>query len=466
MAMLDRLRKRLSARLASEAGFAIPTVMLMTVAALGMASVAVMTSIQGQSGVVRDQQTKSALAVAESGVEQALLHYNRNVAPCQPAGEGDWCGPVTGMSVNGGSVQYWARLTNGEGCGVGNEVSCAEIVSQGTVDDVTRRVDVYASTLSSDDSPNKGPFYNASVISKETLTLDSNAVIHTGTETNGNIELKSNARQCGQASVGIGKKMTKEPNTGYYSDAGCTSPGSTVLEQEVTLPSVDQGEAATVNDNGRLFSQDLVSGNKGAACWNAVTANGKSSTKCGANRQLLVEGNSAVTLGGTVYSFCKLTLKSNSALYVSAAANVTIYFDSPEACGFSSTTTQLELQSNSRITSSTGEPISIAMLFVGSETIPTRILLNSNTAVNGPCEQNFVVYAPLSEVELNSNSKFCGAIAGKVVHLDSNAEIWTASGSEEFSLPGYEAPPTPPHYTPFRFVECSVATGASPDSGC
>jgi type II secretory pathway pseudopilin PulG len=466
MAMLDRLRSRLFARLASEAGFAIPTVMLMTVAALGIASVAVMTSIQGQSGVVRDQQTKSALAVAESGVEQALLHYNRSVAPCQPAGEGEWCGPVAGMSVNGGSVEYWARLTDSEGCGVANEVSCVEIVSQGTVDNVTRRVDVYASTLSSEDSPNKGPFYKASVISKENLTLDSNAVIHTGTETNGNIELKSNARQCGQASVGIGKKMTKEPNTGYYNDAGCTSPGSTVLEQEVTLPAVDQGEAATKNDNGRLFSQDLVSGKKADACWSGVTADGKSSKKCGTNRQLLVEGNSAVTLGGTVYSFCKLTLKNNSALYIESGANVTIYFDSPENCGFTATTTQLELQSNSRITSATGKPISIAMLFVGSETIPTRILLNSNTAVNGPCEQNFVIYAPLSEVELNSNSKFCGAIAGKVVHLDSNAEIWTASGSEEFSLPEYEAPPTPPHYTPFRFVECSATSGTSPDSGC
>lgn len=466
MAMLNRLASGLHARLTSEAGFAIPTVMLMTVAAMGIASVAVMTSIQGQSGVVRDQQTKSALAVAESGVEQALLHYNRNVAPCEPTAEGEWCGPVTGMSVNGGSVEYWARLTDGEGCGVGNEVGCVEIVSQGTVDNVTRRVEVFASTLSSDDSLNHGPFYKASVISKETLTLDSNAVIHTGTETNGDIELKSNARQCGQASVGIGKKMTKEPNTGYYSDAGCTSPGSTVLEQEVTLPLVDQKDAATNNDNGRLFSQDLVSGNKGDACWSGVTAAGKSTTKCGPERELLVEGNSAVTLGGTVYSFCKLRLKSNSALYISSSANVTIYFDSPENCGYTSATTQLNLQSNSRITSATGEPISIAMLFVGSESIPTKILLNSNTSVNGPCEQNFVVYAPLSEVELNSNSKFCGAIAGKVVHLDSNAEIWTATGSEEFSLPEYEAPPTPPHYTPFRFVECSATSGTSPDFGC
>jgi hypothetical protein len=106
------------------------------------------------------------------------------------------------------------------------------------------------------------------------------------------------------------------------------------------------------------------------------------------------------------------------------------------------------------------------MLFVGSETLSTKILLNSNTSVNGPCDQNFVIYAPRSEVELNSNSHFCGAVAGKSVHLDSNAEIWSSKGSESFSLPGLELPATAPHYTPYRFVECSAVEASPPDAGC
>lgn len=449
----------------AEGGFAVPSVLLMTVAAMGIASVGVMASIQGQSGSVRDQGSKTALAVAESGVDQALLHYNRGVTPCVPATEGDWCGPVTGMSVNGGAVSYWARLASGEECGVGNEVECVEIVSQGTVGGVTRRVDVYASTVSTEDSTGGGPFASASVLSLDTIELDSNSKIHTGTATNGNMILKSNSKQCGQASVGIGKKMETSSNAGYYSDSLCKTKYSTVLQQELTLPPVNQGDAATNNDNARFFALDTVSGNKADACWGGKTAAGKTTSSCG-TRELRVDNNSAVTLGGSVYSFCKLTLRSNSAIYIASGADVTIYFDSPEACGYSSGVTQLDLQSNSRITSATGDPISVAMLFVGSETRQTKIQLNSNTSVNGPCEQNFVIYAPRSDVDLDSNSRFCGAVAGKTVHLDSNAEIWTASGSDDFTLPGVEIPETPAHYTPYRFVECSAVTASPPNAGC
>lgn len=461
------LRNRLRRRLASEDGFAIPTVMLMTVAALGMAGVAVTTSIGGQSGTVRDQGTKAALSVAESGVSQALLHYNRGVDPCVPATEGAWCGPVTGMSVNGSSVNYWTRLASGDECEVGNEVECVEIVSVGTtVGGETRRVSVMASTVSTEESGGPGPFATAGVLSLEDMSLDSNSVIHTGTATNGYLKLRSNARQCGQASVGIGKKLETESNAGYYSDAQCKTKHSTVLNQELTLPPVNQGDAATNNDNGRFFAQDVVSGNKADACWNGKTAEGKTTTAC-KTRELRVDNNSSLTLGGSVYSFCKLTLRSNSALYIAAGANVTIYFDSPEACGYTSGVTQLDLQSNSRITSATGDPISVAMLFVGSDTRQTKVQLNSNTSVNGPCEQNFVIYAPRSDVDLDSNSRFCGAVAGKSIHLDSNAEIWSASGSDEFNLPGVDIPETAAHYTPYRFVECGGdVTASQPNAGC
>ena len=451
-------------RLASESGFAIPTVMLMTVAALGMATVGVMASIQSQSGVVRDQGSKSAMGVAESGVEQALLHYNRGTPPCEPSAEGEWCGPVTGLSVNGGSVEYWARIGSGESCEVGNEVECVEIVSQGTVSGVTRRVDVFSSSLPDNQSPGGGPFSTAGVLSLEDISLDSNSAIHVGTATNGNMELRGNARQCGQVSVGIGKELQLEQNATYYTDEECSSSASEYLQQELTLPPVDQGDAATNNDNDRFFEQDYVSGNKGSACWSGVKASGKAGS-CG-ERELKVENNSAVTLGGTVYSMCKLTLLSNSALYIASGANVTIYFDSPENCGYSSATTQLDLRSNARITSAGGEPISIAMLFVGSETIPTKVQLNSNTSVEESCDQNFIVYAPRSEVDLDSNSKFCGAIAGKSVHLDSNSEIWSGTGSEDFMTNEDEPREAVAHYAPFRFVECSGASAGMPDAGC
>lgn len=462
-----RVRRSTRRRLASEAGFAIPTVLLMTVAALGMASVAVKTSIGGQGGTVRDQGGKAALAVAESGVSQALLHYNRGVAPCEPAAAGEWCGPVQGMSVAGGGVSYWTRILEGaDECGVANEVECVEIVSVGSVGGVTRRVDVYAATLSSQGSSGGGPFSSAGVLSQNTITLDSNAIIHTGTATNGDIVLKSNAKQCGPASVGIGKELESKSSGGYYADAKCeTTESNPPANQELTLPLVNQEDAATNNDNHRLFSQDPISGNKGDVCWNGKDGNGNSSKKCG-TRELLIDSNSAVTLGGSIYSFCKLTLNSNAALYTAPGATVTIYFDSPENCNQSSGVVQLALLSNTRITPASGDPVQIALLFVGSETRQTRIELNSNTSVDESCDQNFVIYAPLSDIELNSNSRFCGAIAGKTVHLDSNAEIWSAKGTEDFNLGGVDVPEVVAHYTPYRFVECSQGSAGSPNAGC
>ena len=68
--MSRRLRET---RRSPEAGFAVPTVTLMLLAAMALAGVAVSASIGGQRGVVRDRDTKSALAVAESGVAGADL---------------------------------------------------------------------------------------------------------------------------------------------------------------------------------------------------------------------------------------------------------------------------------------------------------------------------------------------------------------------------------------------------------
>ena len=123
-----------------------------------------------------------------------------------------------------------------------------------------------------------------------------------------------------------------------------------------------------------------------------------------------------------MYSFCTLTLNSNSALYIAAGQTVNIYFDSPEACNLplddpaqpANGTTQMKLSSNTRITSSTGAPATVAIYFVGSQSRLTNLLMSSNTQVAGSCVQNFIIYAPLTHIEMNSNTQYCGA-AGRPV---------------------------------------------------
>jgi hypothetical protein len=101
------------------------------------------------------------------------------------------------------------------------------------------------------------------------------------------------------------------------------------------------------------------------------------------------------------------------------------------------------------------------MIFVGSPALSTRAVLASNTATNSSCVQNFVVYAPLTDIELNSNATYCGAMAGKSVTLDSNAVISSDSSSQ-----GYTLPPTSAHFGVTKFVECSATAASPPDAGC
>jgi hypothetical protein len=462
-------------RLADEQrGFAVPTVLFMMLAAFSVVSIGVVASIHAQSGTVRDQQTKSALATAEAGVSEALLHYNGDFTPpasqpcLLPSGSfvgaagtqgGGWCAAVTG-SDGAGTFTYQVKPTTGTGT--------IEIVSIGSVSGVTRRVDVMAKSVSG-----QQVFLDAGVKTQNGINLDANSQIHSGSATGGDITLASNASQCGVASVGVGHHLTTAGNAAYYQQTSCATQlnPSSVGQQDITLPPVNQGDAATNNDNVRITNavatngptpRDLISGNKSDVTWSATT------------RQLTINNNSSLTLTGQTYSFCKLTLNSNSALYVAAGQTVNIYFDSPEHCDVPAGTlpvddsrnpelgtTQMNLASNSRITSATGTPAKVAVYFVGSQTRPTNLLMSSNTQIAGSCVQNFIIYAPLTHIELNSNSQYCGALAGQSLHMDSNAEVFTDADSQAFVLPG-----TAPHYAVSQFVECSAASATPPNTGC
>lgn len=463
--MGDRIRKALSraGRVARrEGGFVVPTSLFMVLAAFATVSVGVVASVNVQRGTVRDQGTKSAVQVAEAAVNEALLHYNRippsDTNPCSPVtasppdGLG-WCEPLTG-SFNGAPYTYQVRpFTDPED----GDKLILEIVGTSTVGGASRRVLERASASSS-----SNPFYKYQVRAGEWIHLDQNGEIRAGTATNGDIVLSSNARQCGQASVGIGKELLVDSNSQYYQNHDCTTPYQTVNEEQLTLPSVNQGTVDAVNQNGKFFVENPVSsGQLRDVCWNGFKADGTTGD-CGA-RHLDLKQNTAVTLTTGNYSFCKLTMSSNTALYVAQDAAVIIYFDSPEHCGYSppGPVVQVEMDSNSRITPSDGNPEKFQMLVVGSEDIATEIHMSSNTYIPASCEQNFVLYAPLSDVTLNSNSTYCGGLAGKTVHLLSNARVWTPPFPLDLKLPA-----TAPHYEVERFIECTAAPQTPPSSGC
>jgi hypothetical protein len=447
--------------LRTEHGFAVPTALFMVLAAFAVVSVGIVSSVSVQRGTVRDQGTKSAVQVSEAAVNEALLHFNRippGSAPCSPISSSGpdgtgWCPAVSG-TFNGAPYTYRVHPYND-----GNGKFILEVVGTSSVGGATRRVYERASA-----SSGWSVFSDYQVKAGDWIHMDSNAEIRAGAATNGDMVLNSNARQCGQASVGIGKQMQMTSNSQYYQQGNCTTPYNTVNEEELVLPSVNQGDVATNNNNSNFFGVNLVtSGQPRNVCWNGVNADGSAGT-CGA-RHLDLSQNTAVTLVSGNYSLCKLTMSSNTALYIAAGARVALYFDSPEACGYSTQPiVQLNMDSNARISPTAGQSSDVQLLFVGSTSQPprpTQVHMSSNTYIPASCEQNFVLYAPKADVTLNSDSTYCGGLAGKSLHLDSNARVWIPPVPLDF-----EMPETAPHYEVERFVECTAAAQSPPNAGC
>ena len=471
-----------------DGGFAVPVVLMLMLAAFAIVTVGVTSSINAQRGSTRDQSSKSALATAEAGVSQALMAYNGDftpsaTSPClmpvsNPPGtvqprtaQGDgWCAPAVG-SVSSGSYSYQVcpRWSDELGqCLTSGAPGPINIVSTGTYNEVTRRVEVISTSSASP------PFHNAGVISQNDLALDCNAEVHSESQAGGSLFLGASGsgctspKLCGLNTVGPSGNATGH---GLYTlDPLCAGPAqslSSIGHQPVSLPPVNQGLAATQNSNCRIEgaitgvsacpdgSQDLITGKADNVSWDPAT------------RSLSINGQkTALTLGGSVYSFCRLTMSQNSTIYAQANTTVNVFFDDPTHCNpqlpaydpdDQAGTAQMYLQSNTAIKAGAG---SLALWFVGSPTTRTGIVMSSNSDINAACVQNFILYAPLSDVELRSNSTYCGAIAGYSIHLNQNARFYQSDATQGVSLPG------PPVYTPSRFVDCSAAPASPPNAGC
>jgi hypothetical protein len=440
-------------RMSDERGGAILTVITLITVGLAVGGVAVMAATNAMRGSVRDESSKDALAAADAGMQAALMRQNQvpvsSSYPCVVsssgtlvaggAGEGGWCPPLQGSA---GDASYEYRVRPAVKTGL---ISKLEVVSTGTASGVSRRIHVTAETPFAN-----AVFANHSVLGKDGITLGSASQIFGSTGTNGNVTLLSNADVCGAVTYG----GTISPPTYNGAPApGCPpaypfskAPGT------ISLPPVDQGNVTTSNSNARLgppWTQDTISGSGSDVTWSAT------------NRTLAINSNSAVTLGGQDYSFCRLELHSNAQLIVAAGAKVRIFFDAPESCPTLGAGPQIKLDSNSRLTTTDGRSASLQFLVVGSSNpavTSDNVVMDSNSSSTMAA----IIYAPQSAVTLNSNSNLLGAVAGQSVYLDSNAIITAHSDGAGLELP------VPMHYKQSRFVECSSTTAppTAPSSNC
>jgi hypothetical protein len=445
-----------------ERGVAILTVIALITVGLAVGGVATVTATNAMRGSTRDESSKDALAAADAGAQVALHRQNQvevsDQFPCVtssagqlaagPASDGGWCAEFVGTT---GDATWRYRVRPPVVTGL---LSRIEIVSTGTSEGVTRRIHVHA------ESPTAtAVFANSSVIGDDFITLDSNAQIFGNAGTNGDITVTSNADLCGTAQYGGGVVPAG------YSGADCPpaypysgGPGTAIL------PPIDQGAIFDLNSNARIDpsnpdAPDQISGNRADVSWNPTNTvvNGLGA------RTLVLNSNTAITLGGVEYgySFCRLEMKSNSALIVHHDADVRIFFDAPENCPGLGAGPQILLDSNSQLTTTDSDPGSLQLLVVGS-TNPDVTSDNVHMDSNSHSSMFVILYAPNSAVELNSNSTLVGAVAGQSVHLDSNAQVTSHASAANLELP------LPLLYRQTRYVECEATTPSpsAPSSSC
>jgi hypothetical protein len=456
--IFSRLSRRLGLIRRSEAGMVLPTVLFATVAALGVSTAAVVATIDTQRGTVRDNNSKEASAAADAGADVALMRLNRYAdllstsSPCLAVSGGNlvlsgtsadgWC-PAISSSVGGASYSYRVspQVANGT----------LTVVSTGSSGGVTQRsaVSLKATTVGS-------LLSGMGVIAQEDINLSNSAEIRTGVGTNGNLNLSGSATICGNIRYGVGKKVT-------YVNSAQQCNGYSTSEGNQTLPPVSSfmpSDISTNNSDYRLAK--CTSSNNPVGCQlDPFSSNNKNNWPwIPSSRTIELTNSSTLTLGGGDYFICKLVIANSSTLIMAAGAHVRIFFDTPEKCGQSSGTAQIDIGNSSNIEAtgygSAPGQFDVPGLYVqGSASRETRVNFGNSSGSN-----QFVLYAPNSNVDINNSATFKGTIVGKKVSLANSAKVEQDAGFEPPAIGGATL------YARQAYVQCSGTVVSPPNAGC
>jgi hypothetical protein len=440
--------------LGSEQGAVLPLtlLLLLVLATLGTAVAATTIATTHQTG--RDRSVKRAIAAADAGVEAALYRINK-VTPRQlecvvlgtvadaaltvePVQADGWCREQAENLGDGASYSY--RVRGGVQMDVnGQNLIQRKIVATGTVNGVKRRA---ATVVGSDTGLTL--FGGYGVISLSDITLPNSTSIQGNTASNGNITVAGNAEICGLATVGPGKTFTTT-NSGHL----CPGNISNVAEQPFVLNPVDQGTAATVNNNINIGTLDP---------WTLPL---KINWSPG-NRTLKLGQLSSLTLNGDIYSFCSLEIDNNATLAVGVRAPgrppLKIFIDAPENCPGVPNAGSVILRNGGQFTNLNVDPTTIQLYMMGSTTAESSLSFDNNFAT----AINMLIYAPRSTVTFANHTSIVGAVAAKQVNMDNNTTIRWDRRSDGVTVDNLL-----PHYDRQSYVECSAqSTSLLPDADC
>jgi hypothetical protein len=451
--------------LRSDSGFAMPVVIGVVSIMMLLVGVAMTTAVRSSTESRADRNIKVARQSADAGLEVGLMRTNQALAG-NPAGQpcldkdaagnmtyapyaagGQWCAPVTDVLPDGTSATYQLsaeQLVPGSN----PPTYIRKLVATGTARGETRRV--YAEMSARQGVTGFGIY---GISAKEEIFFQNSAGAGTvddpvDVRTNGNIKMDNNSYICGNVTPGPGKSLQQTPPATI-----CAGKSTTPAATQLQFPDYEDEHAAAklANDNSRLgcgggANKDACAGNGGVS-WNPTT------------RQLAVQSNSSLTLGGNTYAICRLHLSNNAKLFIAARGAddppMKFYVDDPANCpGVPSE--QILIENGTGITNLNTDPVTL-QFFVRGETI-VDFKNNSNVSSSTP----MMLYAPNASVMLQNHAKITGGLVGKTVELKNNVQ---------FSYDADAATPVGNSaliYQPTQQRECTVtvAAGAAPDTGC
>lgn len=460
--MIRHLDRRL---LAAEAGFILPTaIMIMLILALLMGA-AIAVSTQTSRSTTRDDNAKVALEAAEAGLQVASYRLSQlkpaktqcatgsvNETPSTlPTPKITFCkaSPEEPLG-NGATFSYRTSLPLEAAMSCAGSVGEVKagytprcVVAEAKIGDVSQRLMTRIESKA-----------GASLFSVKGIVGLSEVKI------SGSVKIPavvaSNEKIIGEGSAAFERGYELCPPKGSFKPAagsernasGVTVGGIGGMKAnpplEITRTSgcpltalIPATHAATINnEDSRIGVSDKL---EGTTTWNA------------ANYELTLASNGKLTLAGSKYYLCNFKATNNSRLKIAATAKVEIFVDSPEDPGSpcKAGTGKFEGEGEFIVENEAKDPAALLIVLYGKG----PFVLKNGSSLEGS------IYAPNAEVKIPGGSKFKGGIVGNIVRIENGTGVFEWSEGVSSLTNGVVT-----GYARKAWGQC--APGSDPNEGC
>jgi hypothetical protein len=442
---------------------------LLVVMTLATAAVSVAVHTNGLSR--RDANYKNALEAAEAGLQIGLYRLNELSPDSSPGSTqcvGDtlqnadatgWCASSAYTLGNGSTYHYYTTpplLATGTCAGLplaASDVNQRCVTAVGTSHGVIARSQIRTGAFAA-----QPLFQIPGVTGLIGVTLSGGSqVLGSG---GSNVAITTSGGAAATAyELGPGGKLNNQ---------SC-SPSATVtcLPGPIVAAPVNTGTSYLNNTNARITNGVANANGASPQLLPADQVSNPSGVTFDATHRILTLSGSAttVTLTGSVYNFCQLTLQGGSHMAVAAGVRAEIYIDSPDdpnsgVVGSStnppcqSNTGNLTLSGGSTFLNANLDPLALQLYVYGLNNGSGTITLSGGSTLYG------TLYAPQSAITLSGGTTLIGGMVGKTVTISGGGLDWD---SRDGSL---QASPTGTYYRT-AWAQCTPTyTASSPGSGC